>query len=174
MNVHHYRQRRPLHTGEVQGSIPCASTIESPVNSGLFSFYVVGHLGNYRQFQNQAATARENRGTLFAARSHRRYDRYVQFGTVSISQLCDVRQLWAWGTGMVDRIKRAFDELKSPACPSCRIDMKWLHSSLVERDAINHVFHCPSCFRRGEMTTKIEIAEIPPGKLSAPLFKCAA
>src|ERR1044072_2100882 len=70
--------------------------------------------------------------------------------------------------GMVDRIRRAFDELEPPACPSCHIDMKWIRSTLVARDTINHVFQCPSCSRPGETTSKIEVVVVvPPDKLSA-------
>ena len=46
-----------VHTGEVQGSIPCASTIQSPVKSGLFAFLDQGLFGSCGTFgQNQAAT----------------------------------------------------------------------------------------------------------------------
>lgn len=74
----------------------------------------------------------------------------------------------------MDRIRRALDDLEPPACPSCHGDMKWTRSALVGTDKISHLFHCPSCGRIGETTTQIEIAAIPPGKLSAPLFKHAA
>ena len=78
------------------------------------------------------------------------------------------------GEPMVERIKRAFEDLEPPVCPLCHIDMKWTLSTLVERDAINHVFHCPSCHRRGEATSKIEIVVVPPDKLAAPRFRRAA
>ena len=69
---------------------------------------------------------------------------------------------------MVDKIRRAFAELDAPICPSCRIEMKWTRSTLVGPDAITHLFHCPSCYRTGEMTSKIEVVSVPPDKLSAP------
>lgn len=75
---------------------------------------------------------------------------------------------------MVDKIKRVFDELEPPACPNCRIDMKWIRSSLVEAETIQHLFHCPNCWRTSETTSKIEVIIVPPDKLVAPRFKRAA
>ena len=75
---------------------------------------------------------------------------------------------------MVDRIRRAFDELEAPICPGCNIEMKWTRSGLVAADIINHLFHCPNCSRTGETKSKIEVVIVPPDKLSAPAFKRAA
>jgi hypothetical protein len=66
-----------VHTGEVQGSIPCASTTtESPIKPGLFAFlnqHYSAVLGRFRQ--NQAATGGENLGiaigVVVASRSPR-------------------------------------------------------------------------------------------------------
>ena len=75
---------------------------------------------------------------------------------------------------MVDRIKRAFDELEPPICPACHIDMQWSRSTLVERDTISHLFFCPNCHRTGRTTSKIQVVVVPPDKLSAPRFKRVA
>lgn len=75
---------------------------------------------------------------------------------------------------MVDRLRRALDELESPICPSCHIDMKWTRSTLVAADTISHVFHCPNCHRIGETTSKVTVVAIPPDKLAAPAFWLAA
>jgi hypothetical protein len=75
---------------------------------------------------------------------------------------------------MVDRIRRAFDELEAPSCPTCHIDMKWARSAMVAPDTINHLFQCPNCSRIGETTSKIEVVVVPPDKLSAPVFSRAA
>jgi hypothetical protein len=40
---------RALHTGEVQGSIPSAPTMESPIKSGLFCIFPQYLFGSYRQ-----------------------------------------------------------------------------------------------------------------------------
>ena len=75
---------------------------------------------------------------------------------------------------MVDRIKRAFDELEPPACPHCHQDMLWTRSTLVAVDTIRHLFHCPNCWRTGEKTSKIEVIVVPPDKLMAPAMKRVA
>lgn len=75
---------------------------------------------------------------------------------------------------MVDRLKRALDELEPPVCPICHIDMQWTRSTLVTPDTIRHVFHCPSCHRVGETTSKISTVTTPPDKLSAPASSLAA
>jgi hypothetical protein len=75
---------------------------------------------------------------------------------------------------MVDRIRRAFDELEAPICPACNVEMKWARSNLVAADTISHLFQCPNCSRTGETRSKIEVVIVPPGKLSAPAFKRAA
>lgn len=75
---------------------------------------------------------------------------------------------------MVDKIRRAFDELEAPICSTCNIEMRWTRSTLVAADIINHLFHCPNCSRAGETRSKIEAVMVPPGKLSAPAFKRAA
>lgn len=75
---------------------------------------------------------------------------------------------------MVDRIKRAFDELEPPICPTCHIEMKWTKSTLVMTDTITHLFVCPSCYRTGKTSSQIKVVEVPPDKLSAPALKHAA
>jgi hypothetical protein len=75
---------------------------------------------------------------------------------------------------VVDSVKRAFEDLDPPVCPKCQLDMKWTHSTLVARDTINHVFHCPSCYRAGSTTTKIEVIVVSPDKLFSPIIQRAA
>lgn len=69
---------------------------------------------------------------------------------------------------MVDKIRRAFDEMEAPICPTCQVDMQWSRSTLVERDTINHVFFCVNCHRTGRTTSKIQVIFVPPDKMSAP------
>ena len=54
---------------------------------------------------------------------------------------------------MVDRLKRSLEQLDTPICPKCSIEMKWLRSTLLNATTVAHVFVCPSCSR-------IEEAEI--------------
>ena len=75
---------------------------------------------------------------------------------------------------MVDRIRRALNELEPLTCPSCRLDMRWTKSTLVASDTIRHLFHCPNCRRLGETTSNIEVIVVPPDKLAAPAFSRAA
>jgi hypothetical protein len=75
---------------------------------------------------------------------------------------------------MVDRIRRAFDELEPPICPTCNIEMQWTRSTLVARDTINHLFICPNCHRTGRTTSKVQNDVKPPDKLSAPAFRLVA
>jgi hypothetical protein len=75
---------------------------------------------------------------------------------------------------MVDRIRRAFNELELPACPNCHIDMTWTRSALVAADTVRHLFYCPNCGQRGETKSKIEVIVVPPDKLAAPVFRRAA
>ena len=75
---------------------------------------------------------------------------------------------------MVDRIRRAFDELEPPICPTCAIDMQWTRSALVKRDTISHLFVCPNCSRTGRTTSKVQEIVVPPDKLTAPAFKLVA
>jgi len=75
---------------------------------------------------------------------------------------------------MVDRLRRALDELEPPICPTCHIAMAWTRSALVASDLITHLFHCPNCHRTGEATSQVEATIIPPDKLSAPSSKRAA
>ena len=75
---------------------------------------------------------------------------------------------------MVDRLRRALDELETPVCPACHMEMKWTRSALVSSDTIDHLFHCPNCYRTGSTTSKVRATVIPPDKLSAPVRKRAA
>jgi hypothetical protein len=75
---------------------------------------------------------------------------------------------------MVDKLRRALEELEPPICPTCHIEMKWTRSALIAADTISHLFHCPNCHRTGEMKSRIEVVAVPPEKLSAPALKQAA
>lgn len=73
---------------------------------------------------------------------------------------------------MVDKIKRAAEELEAPTCPHCQIAMIWVESRLIARGAIRHLFFCSSCGRVGESSSEVKsITIVPPDRLSAPALK---
>lgn len=74
---------------------------------------------------------------------------------------------------MVDRLKSATEHLEAPACPNCRIEMRWFRSELVREtpvSVVSHEFVCPHCKRAERLETKFKPVAVPPGKLSAPHF----
>ena len=75
---------------------------------------------------------------------------------------------------MVDRIRRAFEELEAPICPNCLIDMKWSRSTLIASDTISHLFQCPNCHQTGTTKSRVQVIVVPPDKLSAPACRRAA
>jgi hypothetical protein len=75
---------------------------------------------------------------------------------------------------MVDRIRRAFEDLEAPVCPICHIDMKWSRSTLTVSDIITHLFQCPNCHRIDTTQSKVQVIVVPPDKLSAPRYEHAA
>ena len=75
---------------------------------------------------------------------------------------------------MVERIRRALDELEPPVCPNCHIDMVWTRSTLVAPDTIRHLFQCPNCWQIAETTSQVKVIVVPPDKLTAPVFRRVA
>ncbi len=75
---------------------------------------------------------------------------------------------------MVDRLRRALEDLEAPICPNCHLDMKWSRSTLTAADLITHLFQCPNCHRTDTTKAKIDVIVVPPEKLSAPWPKRAA
>lgn len=74
---------------------------------------------------------------------------------------------------MVESLKRSIENLESPTCPNCRIDMKWYRSAKVAEvpSTIAHYFTCPNCHRITETRSRLKTADMPEpplGKLSRP------
>jgi predicted RNA-binding Zn-ribbon protein involved in translation (DUF1610 family) len=78
------------------------------------------------------------------------------------------------GAAMVDRLKRSLEQLDTPICPKCSIEMKWSRSTLLNATTVAHVFVCPSCSRVEEAKSKVNATDTPPEKLSAPYNRHAA
>jgi hypothetical protein len=75
---------------------------------------------------------------------------------------------------MVDRLRRALDDLEAPICPNCHIEMTWSRSWLNAPDTISHLFQCDNCGRLDTTTSTIQPIIVPPDKLSAPRYKRVA
>jgi hypothetical protein len=77
---------------------------------------------------------------------------------------------------MVDKLKQSLEQLDSPTCPTCRIEMRWTRSTLVAQDPVTivHLFACSNCHRIEETKSSVIRTIVPPGKLSAPAGQRAA
>lgn len=74
---------------------------------------------------------------------------------------------------MVDRLKQSLDQVETPICPNCRIEMRWSRSTLVAEDPVTiaHLFQCPNCNRVAKTKSTIAATPTPPAKLSAPRYQ---
>lgn len=75
---------------------------------------------------------------------------------------------------MVDRLKLSLEQVVSPMCAHCHIEMKWYRSSLEasEPTIIAHFFACPNCNRTSDTKSVVtDPAVVPPRKLSAPQIR---
>jgi hypothetical protein len=73
----------------------------------------------------------------------------------------------------MDRLRKSLEQVESPTCPKCHIEMRWQRSTLMSQDptTILHVFVCPSCQRLADLTSVAasgRTGSVPPDKLSAP------
>ena len=71
---------------------------------------------------------------------------------------------------MVDRLKQSLDQLETPICPNCHVEMRWSRSTLVADAPVTnaHLFQCPNCNRVAETKSQMTITPTRPDKLSAP------
>ncbi|TQF38442.1 hypothetical protein UNPF46_16060 [Bradyrhizobium sp. UNPF46] len=78
---------------------------------------------------------------------------------------------------MVDRLRRAAEQLEAPTCPDCHIEMRWFRSELLADEPvpiIAHLFVCPHCKRTAQTDTLFQGTQRSPDKLSAPRFMAYA
>ena len=68
----------------------------------------------------------------------------------------------------MDRLKRSLDELETPICANCDMEMRWTRSALEAGDMIHHLFFCPCCQRTGESRSKVRTPVVKSDKLLAP------
>jgi phage FluMu protein Com len=54
-------------------------------------------------------------------------------------------------------LRRSVEQLTSPICATCNIEMEWSRSALIaEGQAVLHVFICPRCQRISETKTPVK------------------
>ena len=72
---------------------------------------------------------------------------------------------------MVDKLRKAAEDLEAPCCSACHIDMKWFRSELVRSAPVSiivHQFVCPACEGIEQRETKSTPVRVPPDKLALP------
>lgn len=72
---------------------------------------------------------------------------------------------------MVQKIKSALENLDTPRCRNCKVEMRWVRSALVsfEPAAIMHSFFCPNCALSLSTTSAPanDALEVSPGEIGA-------
>jgi hypothetical protein len=57
-------------------------------------------------------------------------------------------------------LRHSIEQLSSPICAACNIEMEWSRSSLIAAEkVVLHVFICPRCHRVGEAKTPAKTPE---------------
>jgi hypothetical protein len=58
----------------------------------------------------------------------------------------------------MDRLKHSLEELETPTCPTCGIEMQWCRSDLIRFIPVTnlHLFNCPICYLLAESETVSE------------------
>ena len=73
----------------------------------------------------------------------------------------------------MDRLKCSPEELNSPICPSCGLEMHWCRSELVKFVPVTslHLFNCAACVLFAESETVCELPCGPPGHFAGSGFR---
>lgn len=72
------------------------------------------------------------------------------------------------------RRKDSLGKVGNPACPNCRVAMRWFRSELVRDNPttmIAHLFVCPNCKRAQRQDTDFTPVVVPPDQLAGPRFQ---
>lgn len=72
---------------------------------------------------------------------------------------------------MVDRLKDSLAGLEPPACVNCKVEMKWIMSTLVRQASARTVIHrfvCPGCEGVDDVETEFKRIRVLPDKLTKP------
>jgi hypothetical protein len=72
-----------------------------------------------------------------------------------------------------DRLKHSLQELETPTCPTCGIEMQWFRSELVRFVPVTnlHLFNCPICYLLAESEKVSEPVRITQDKLAGAGFR---
>jgi hypothetical protein len=64
----------------------------------------------------------------------------------------------------MDRLKQSLEELETPTCPTCGIEMRWFRSELIRFVPVTnlHLFNCPFCYLLAESETVSESVGVTP------------
>jgi hypothetical protein len=61
---------------------------------------------------------------------------------------------------LMDILRRSLEQLTSPICGACNVEMTWSRSALVPAEqAVAHVFICPRCNRVAETKTPVKVSK---------------
>jgi hypothetical protein len=73
----------------------------------------------------------------------------------------------------MDQLKHSVEELESPTCPSCGLEMQWCRSELVKFAPVTslHLFNCAACVLLAESETVCEQHCVSPNNLSGSRFR---
>ena len=70
---------------------------------------------------------------------------------------------------MVDRLKDSLAGLEPPTCVNCRVEMRWIMSTLVRQSSASTILHrfvCPRCEGVDDVETEFKPIRALPAKLT--------
>jgi len=73
----------------------------------------------------------------------------------------------------MDPLTHSLEELQSPSCPNCGIDMRWYRSELIKfvPPTNLHLFNCPACLLFAESETAYHPVWAPFDSFAASRFR---
>jgi hypothetical protein len=80
---------------------------------------------------------------------------------------------WTLGRVVMDRLKHSLQELETPTCPTCGIEMQWFRSELIRFVPVTnlHLFNCPICYLLAESEKVSEPVRVTQDKLAGAGFR---
>jgi hypothetical protein len=60
----------------------------------------------------------------------------------------------------MEKLRRSLEQLTTPICNTCKIEMAWSRSVLIaDEQMVQHVFVCPRCYEISETRTPLKPKE---------------